>query len=527
MSSRWTPAVVVSVLAAVALSVLGAVASWPWNLAPPIHVSAAPVSVRVGDDLQGLIDRHPAGTTYRIGAGVHRLQSVVPQDGDRFLGEEGAVLSGAALLDPADFDPRGGRHVIDQQTHELPPRRPVMLEGRSREARPEELFADGDRLRHVQRLADVDRPNTWWFDYDADEIWVFDDPSDFATLEVSIAPFAFGGDHVRDVLIRGLEVRNYASPAQGGAIEGRNSIDWTVDAVSAINNHATGIRLGPGMRVTRCLATGNGQLGVGGSGRTFVDPVVEGPFHVSSCRLVGNHVLGYDWTWEAGGAKFTLVRGGVFANNLVSGHDGPGVWFDIGSRDVVVCANRIIDNVMGVFIETSVGAFVYGNEIAENVRGSAGDANAAVYISESHDVWVTRNLAWGQTTGVRARQIDRPDSALRLRGLHVNDNDLGFSDWSGVHVLDGDARVFVPGVVQFDDNVYRTDAIAPLRWQQGFIDLSTWQGLGHDRRGAVLPGTSAPGPFPSGVDRYTPVDSGAGASLPEPAAARCATARPS
>ena len=43
-----------------------------------------------GDDFQAVISGHPAGTVFLVKAGVHREQSVVPRDGDVFIGEPGA-----------------------------------------------------------------------------------------------------------------------------------------------------------------------------------------------------------------------------------------------------------------------------------------------------------------------------------------------------------------------------------------------------------------------------------------------------
>jgi len=52
------------------------------------------VSVSAGDSLQKVVDAHPAGTTFVLKAGVYRRQSVKPKDGDVFVGESGAVLTG-------------------------------------------------------------------------------------------------------------------------------------------------------------------------------------------------------------------------------------------------------------------------------------------------------------------------------------------------------------------------------------------------------------------------------------------------
>jgi parallel beta-helix repeat protein len=55
------------------------------------------VVVVPGDNLQGLVDSHPAGTTFLLRAGVYRRVSVVPKANDSFVGEAGAVFSGEGV----------------------------------------------------------------------------------------------------------------------------------------------------------------------------------------------------------------------------------------------------------------------------------------------------------------------------------------------------------------------------------------------------------------------------------------------
>ena len=44
------------------------------------------VSVQPGDDLMAIVAKNPPGTTFRFAAGLYRLQSIIPKDGDSFLG---------------------------------------------------------------------------------------------------------------------------------------------------------------------------------------------------------------------------------------------------------------------------------------------------------------------------------------------------------------------------------------------------------------------------------------------------------
>lgn len=59
------------------------------------------VVISPGDDVQAIIDAHPAGTRFLIKTGIHTTSAPIqPRDGDAFIGEEGAVFAGGELLEP-------------------------------------------------------------------------------------------------------------------------------------------------------------------------------------------------------------------------------------------------------------------------------------------------------------------------------------------------------------------------------------------------------------------------------------------
>ena len=64
------------------------------------------VEVRAGENLREIVDAQSPGTTFVIEAGTYRSQSIHPKDGDSFIGEPGAVLSGAQVL--GGFSRTGG-----------------------------------------------------------------------------------------------------------------------------------------------------------------------------------------------------------------------------------------------------------------------------------------------------------------------------------------------------------------------------------------------------------------------------------
>ncbi len=61
----------------------------------------ARVAVFPGDSIQSAVNANPEGTTFLIKAGVHRRQEVVPKDGNVFVGEPGAVLTGEDVTEYA------------------------------------------------------------------------------------------------------------------------------------------------------------------------------------------------------------------------------------------------------------------------------------------------------------------------------------------------------------------------------------------------------------------------------------------
>ena len=60
--------------------------------APPSTGDA--VVLAPGQDIQAAVNARPAGTTFRLTAGVYRNQHVVPKSGNTFVGDPGAVLDG-------------------------------------------------------------------------------------------------------------------------------------------------------------------------------------------------------------------------------------------------------------------------------------------------------------------------------------------------------------------------------------------------------------------------------------------------
>src|SRR5579872_1731566 len=74
------------------------------------------VNVNPTDNLQTLISQYPESTTFSLAPGIHRLQSVQPKSYDAFVGQTGAILSGAGLL--TNFSQNGPYWVSHVQVNQ-------------------------------------------------------------------------------------------------------------------------------------------------------------------------------------------------------------------------------------------------------------------------------------------------------------------------------------------------------------------------------------------------------------------------
>jgi len=404
------------------------------------------VRVEPNRRIQDLVEQFPEGTTIEIASGVHRLESVVPKDGDVFVGEPGAILSGAALL--TTFERQGKywvarRSVPSVEAHgKCDPQHPACTF-------PEDLFLDDVPLRRVLHLADV-TAHSWYLDYAAACLYLADDPTSHK-VELSVVRHAFYGA-ASHVTIRGLVIEKYANPAQTGAIHalrdpGPLSRDWVVERNEIRLNHGAGVRLGHGTQLLRNRIHHNGQLGVGGSGDSI---------RVEENEIAANNYAGYDMDWEAGGTKFSFTRHLVVRNNDVHDNRGPGLWTDGDNEFVLYEGNRSAANLAaGIKHEISFAAVIRDNVLdgdGFNPGGTSGWWGAGIHILSSSDVEIYRNTLRNCLNGIVAVQGDRASSRSSggpylVQHLYVHDNTILQSSGTAAGIVK-DAR--------FDDSVFKS-----------------------------------------------------------------------
>ena len=228
------------------------------NLAHPSICLAATINVATTDNLQTLVNNNPTNTTFSLAPGIHRLQSVVPKTGDVFVGQTGAIVSGAALL--TSFAQNGSywtAHVSATQASSYP--------GQCKASNPaciypEDLFFDNVPKTRLTSLSGVG-PGTWYLDYANGTAYMGDDPYGH-TVEISQLPRAFSGS-ASSVQINNLTIEKYACVGQTGAVDGSGGgASWAVEYSEIRFNHGRGITTGNGMWVYKNLLHNNGQLGM-------------------------------------------------------------------------------------------------------------------------------------------------------------------------------------------------------------------------------------------------------------------------
>ncbi|MFB3922022.1 MAG: right-handed parallel beta-helix repeat-containing protein [Terriglobia bacterium] len=383
---------------------------------------AGTVYVSPGDSLQYLVNQYPAGTTFQLSAGVYRFQSVVPKSYDQFIGEAGVVLSGAARL--TSFSQSGSYWVakvsVSPKTAD-----PSMCDS----AHPgctlrEDLFFDSVPRRRVLSLSQVGA-GRWYLDYNTGNVYMGDNPSGHV-VEISLTRSAFSGS-ATGVVISLLTIEKYASGMDEGAIHGRKgtgtpSQHWTVKWNDIRLNHGMGLRIGDYMWVHHNKIYKNGQLGMGGTGKSVV---------VQSNEVWLNNLAGFAWN-RAGGTKFVKCYNLKVQYNYVHHNNGPGLWTDIENDYVLYEHNHTTRNVIaGIFHEISYHATIRYNYIESDgadPRGSNLWWGAGILINTSSNVAVYGNTVKDCLNGIGGVQAYRGTGSnglpYLLQNLSVHDNSI-------------------------------------------------------------------------------------------------------
>jgi parallel beta-helix repeat protein len=346
----------------------------------------------------------------------------------------------------------------------------------------QDLFMDDVMLWQVTSARDL-APGSWL--WEGDSIFVADDPTD-RRVELSVASHAFLSN-ADNVTIRGIVVEKYATPAQSGAIQSGDfnndavGSGWIIEDTEVRLNHGVGVRAGERAVLRNVFAHSNGQLGIALSGGS--DGLIE------DCEIANNNVAGFDWGWEAGGAKFTVTSGLIVRRTWSHDNNGPGLWTDISNRDTVYEDNLVVDNTgPGIFHEISYAAVIRNNTVIGNGHGSSAWLwGSGILVAASSDVEIHGNTVTGNADGIGGIQQardDGPEEPYLLANMHVHDNTISVERGHiGVVEDVGDRAVFTERNNRFEANTYVDTDGHRYYWRGRKLDAEGWVEAGQDIEG--------------------------------------------
>lgn len=445
---------------------------------------AGAIGINPGDNIQSIVNSNPAGSTFLLRTGYHRLQTIIPRDGDTFIGEDGAVLSGARIL--TDFSREGNYWVATNQTQEN--RQAGECDGSAPRCRySEDLYFDDQPLKHASSLGNVG-PGSFYFDYGANKIYFADDPTNHV-VEASVnGDGAFNGS-AANVTIENLTIEKYAVSAQRAAIRGDNTYNWAVRSNVIRLNHGGGIRMGDAMQIVNNRIVQNGQIGIGGIGDNVL---------VQDNQIAYNNYAGFASGWEAGGTKFVDTRNLVVRNNYVHDNIGPGLWTDIDNIDVLIENNIVVDNYsMGIFHEISYAAIIRNNVVMyNNARPTSWVYGAQILISSSSDTDVYGNrvvISEVGGNGITVVQQSRGTGSYGPRvslNNHVYENTIVHLAADGQNGLATDMNVDGSFWTSssFNNNTYYLpfEGYAAWTWYHNRHTFSSLQQVGQESAGMLV-----------------------------------------
>ncbi len=206
-------------------------------------------------------------------------------------------------------------------------------------------------------------------------------------------------DGVHFVHVRGFVFRHAATFPQRAAVWLHGSNNLLEDCI--VEEMAGGGVLVHGT-MRRCIIRRCGHTGGGAAGESFVN---------EECVWESNSWKPINRGWDAGGFKLAWAKGGVFRRCRFLRNGGPGLWFDIHVRQVVVTECVFWENEHhGLFIEISRDITVVHNLFVRNGVGIVGKVEwpdwgiAGLTIAESQNCVVAFNTLVGNKDGIALRE---------------------------------------------------------------------------------------------------------------------------
>ena len=455
--------------------------------------SCAGIAVLPGtDSIKNAVAGAPPGSTFCIKYGTHRFTSpVFARRNDKFIGETGAILSGAKVL--TTFIREGVYWVATGQTQQEPPL-PTTVGGYPMCATtspaciyPEKVFRAGVELIQASTKIALG-PGKFYFDYVNDKIYLADDPTG-RTIEATTGSggiVAYTNNNQGFVTIKNLIFEKFG----GGDVSGS-----THNALKAVE----------GWRIENNEFRRISEVAVSGYGNTSIRNNYihhNGKYQFLGSGLIeGNIVLynnldGFDKNNDAGVSKFHGTVGVRLRGNTISNNNTIALWADYNNRDMIYENNWIENNKgPGIFHEVSCAAIIRNNILRGNNSDAAGKSlwwGAQIYTRSSKDLQIYGNDITAAGVGVhgislRGGDAPRPGTncgTIELRNVAAHDNIIRMDTGDFNGVVGGEAGFSAAYNVHFTDNTYfLTDLAGTYFWidaARRSMTKDEWQGAGED-----------------------------------------------
>ncbi len=435
-------------------------------------------TIEPGQSIQSKVNSYPGGTSFRLTAGVHRLQGVTPKSGNSFIGEAGAVLSGAKVL--TGWKASGSRWYVGGQTQQnadyvkrtCRPEYPGCY-------LPEQLWIDGV-LQKRQTSQSAVGAGSWYFDYTGDRIYIGTNPSG-RTVETSVIPQAFKGS-ATGVTLRNLTIEKYATGSGKGTIDAKSS--WTLEAVDVGHNHGACIRVsGSNIKIRESRVHHCGEQGIGGSAGSGL--LVYGN------EIDNNNTAGFgqgNGDNRAAGMKVSRTRGMIIRKNNVHHNQAIGLWCDISCVNAIYDSNTVADNARrGIQYEVSYGCDISYNTVRRNAVRESGPSAAGIWVAQSTDCEVHHNTLEDNRNGIVGTDRYRGSGSLGphlLENLYVHHNSVRQSSGLAGGVNDQHTShdpYSASANNRWASNTYAGSTSPMFMWTGNkTVTWSQWQAAGHD-----------------------------------------------
>lgn len=474
------------VLLAILLSVFATGRSSGQTTQPHTESARCPpgaIAILPGASIQDAVDKAGVNAAFCFKKGIHRAQAIRPLRGQRFYGEEHAILNGARIV--TAFQKEGG-YWSAPYNDGYERRHGECAKGHEMCNFPLRVFIDDKPLRRAPSRKEV-KPGWAFLDNQEGKLFIADDPAG-RTVELTVARFAFRSA-APDVLIKDLTVEKYANPSQNGAINGEGGSNWRVEECEVRLNSGAGVSVGQGGSIIASNIHHNGQIGAVMVGRKLA---------LKNNEIWANNIYDFDYRWEAGGVKIAESSDVLIKNNFAHHNNGPGLWCDINCRDVIYENNKVeYNNDAGIFHEISYKAIIRNNTVRFNGLDRGWYWGAEIQIAASENVEVYGNAI---SVGVGGRGIMLIDQSrnkddggkYKTRGNYIHDNEVHFEGAGKIGGVsdakpgDENYSIIETGGNRFDGNVYDVPPSNPViefAWGHASYDWDGFRKIGQEKNG--------------------------------------------